>query len=127
MALKPPYSSILAYNLPVCGQRSEDVDQEGVMSMDSQRHEMQLATTHASGAEEWFCPTCGRRFLLQWPPLYRKIILEPGDEIAIHSCSKGGLRIGQLTITQEATSDPLEGLGPWMQWLTSADLDKLAE
>jgi len=59
----------------------------------SQQHEMQLEKAHPSGAEEWYCPTCGRRFLMQWPPDYRKIILEPGDEYAMHSGGKGGLRM----------------------------------
>src|SRR5689334_20094557 len=52
-------------------------------------HEMVLETTHSSGAEEWYCPTCGRRLLLRWPPAYEKIVLVPGDEYAAHSGSKG--------------------------------------
>jgi hypothetical protein len=63
---------------------------------------MRLEKTHASGAEEWYCPTCGRRFLMQWPPSYQKIILEPGDEYAMHSGSKGGMRIGSLGISEDA-------------------------
>ena len=60
--------------------------------MDQQEHhEMVLETTHASGAEEWYCPTCGRRFLLRWPPAYEKVIIEPGDEFAAHSGSKGDM------------------------------------
>ena len=63
-----------------------------------QNHEMQLETTHSSGAEEWYCPKCGRRFLLSMPPEYRKTILDAGDESAIHSGSKGGLRMGSIKI-----------------------------
>lgn len=48
-------------------------------------HEMSLARTFPSGAQEWFCPTCGRRFVLQWPPSYKRIILEEGDIEACHS------------------------------------------
>ncbi len=60
--------------------------------MDQQEHhEMVLETTHSSGAEEWYCPTCGRRFLMRWPPAYEKVILEPGDEFAAHSGSKGDM------------------------------------
>lgn len=58
------------------------------------QHEMQLDKTHPSGAEEWFCPTCGRRLLMRWPPNYNKLVLEAGDEFAIHSGGKGGLRLG---------------------------------
>ena len=61
-----------------------------------QNHEMQLESTRPSGAEEWYCPTCGRRFLLNMPPDYKKIILNAGDESVIHSGSKGGLRMGSI-------------------------------
>jgi hypothetical protein len=63
---------------------------------EQQRHEMVLGTTHPSGAEEWHCPTCGRRFLLNWPPAYKKIVLNAGDELAGHSGGKGGLQMSQL-------------------------------
>jgi len=65
------------------------------MSVNSspQHHEMRLQRTYSSGAEEWFCPACGRRFLLDRPPAYKKIVLEAGDEYAMHSGGKGGLRI----------------------------------
>lgn len=59
----------------------------------SQQHEMQLEKTHPSGVEEWFCPTCGRRFLMSWPPAYKRIVLEAGDELVRHSGAKGGLRM----------------------------------
>ena len=68
---------------------------------DVQQHEMYLEKTHASGAEEWHCPTCGRRFLMTWPPSYNKIILEAGDEYAIHNGGKGGLRMGPLQINED--------------------------
>ena len=65
------------------------------MAVDSyaQHHEMRLEKIHSSGAEEWFCPTCGRRFLMNWPPAYKKIVLEAGDESAMHSGGKGGLQM----------------------------------
>jgi hypothetical protein len=66
--------------------------------IEQQRHEMILEVTHPSGAEEWYCPTCGRRFMLNWPPVYRKIILDPGNELAIHSGGKGGLNMSQVDI-----------------------------
>lgn len=58
-----------------------------------QNHEMRLETTHPSGTEQWYCPTCGRRFLLDWPPHYQRVILDVGDDTAIHSGGKGGLRM----------------------------------
>jgi len=114
--------------------------------MDDQRHEMQLATTHASGAEEWFCPICGRRFVMRWDP-FERVIIESGDESASHSGSKGGLRIGQAQViehqisTQELSTgvDSLprsegeideqtelpEALRPWLKGIKDAGLDDL--
>ena len=57
------------------------LDEEGEERMyEQEQHEMVLEATHPSGEEEWFCPTCGRRFLMRWPPAYEKIVLERGDE-----------------------------------------------
>src|SRR4051794_38588233 len=68
-----------------------------------QNHQMQLETVHPSGAEEWACSTCGRRFLMSWPPAYSKTILEPGDEYAFHSGSKGDmLNMGTLGMNEGA-------------------------
>ncbi|HLF75455.1 MAG TPA: hypothetical protein VI524_13955 [Anaerolineales bacterium] len=66
--------------------------------MDEQKHEMALERIHPSGTEEWYCATCGRRFLLSWPPEYQKIILNAGDEYAVHSGGKGGLSIDPLRV-----------------------------
>jgi len=92
---------------------------------EQQKHEMVLEITHPTGAEEWYCPTCGRRLLLSWPPAYKKIILDAGNEpafpptmtgeliasvkkiildagneLASHSGGKGGLRVGQIQKTE---------------------------
>jgi hypothetical protein len=104
--------------------------------MERQRHEMVLENTHHSGAEDWYCPTCGRRMTITWRP-WKKIILEPGDIYASHSASKGGLRVGALQITQD-TLDNEDGppsatepfnedpyLAPWQRWLDKVDSDDL--
>jgi len=76
-----------------------------------EHHEMVLAVTHPSGAEEWFCPVCGRRFLLKWPPAYQKIVLEPGDEYAAHSGSKGEmLRMGSLDLVDTGAPSDADDL-----------------
>jgi hypothetical protein len=54
-------------------------------------HEMRMVRAAESGAEEWACPTCGRRMLLRWPPHYSKKIIEPGDERASHIGSSTAL------------------------------------
>ena len=88
---------------------------------ESQQHEMQLEATHPSGAEEWSCPACGRRFLMQWPPAYNMIVLEAGDQYALHSGSKGGLRIGSL---QEGEVEDTPLPEEWRTWLEDAGFDE---
>ena len=97
-----------------------------------QNHEMQLETEHASGAEEWYCPMCGRRLLMNWEPKFKKTILEAGDEYAIHSGGKGGLRIGPMqimpvsdNISEEVPMKPIEDerLAPWEAWLEKIDFE----
>jgi hypothetical protein len=80
---------------------------------------MQLLDTHSSGAIEWYCPTCGRRFLLQFPPKYKKIVLEAGDEYAVHSGGKDGLVIGAPQLTQSSELSEYESgcIINWEQWL----------
>ncbi|KPV49714.1 hypothetical protein SE17_31050 [Kouleothrix aurantiaca] len=108
------------------------------------RHEMQLTRTLPSGEEEWFCPTCSRRFVMRWFPKYAKLVLEPGDEYALHSGSKGEmLRLGDYDDSapaevfppaadaqlhpsfeaheQDDTPDS-SALQPWRDWLDSAEL-----
>ena len=93
---------------------------------EQEQHDMILETAHPSGAEEWACPTCGRRFLLQWPPNYKRIILEPGDENATHSGGKGGLRMSAPQVGEEASVSAEERrLTPWLEWLESIDFDSL--
>ena len=60
------------------------------MFQNIERHEMELVQTHPNGAVEWHCPICNRRFIMQLPPNYKRVILEAGDEEAIHCGGKGG-------------------------------------
>jgi hypothetical protein len=94
------------------------------------QHEMILATIHPSGAEEWFCPTCGRRFLMQWPPAYNKVILVPGDESAIHSGGKGSLSMDLFQTQQERPREEEEvavdedRLQPWVEWMEAVNFER---
>jgi hypothetical protein len=69
---------------------------------------MILSGTRESGAEEWACPTCGRRMLFRWPPHYEKLVLEYGDANAVHVGGKGGLRVGGLAVAPTAVEMPAE-------------------
>jgi hypothetical protein len=83
--------------------------------MEPSRHEMILTGGSASGAEEWACPTCGRRMLLRWPPHYEKLILDHGDEAAIHVGGKGGLRVGQVAVAPAPVAEVPEAERQWLQ------------
>ena len=98
--------------------------------MNEEKHEMVLETTHSSGAEEWYCPTCGRRMTITWQP-WKKIVIEPGDIYAAHGGSKGILKIG-LQIHPQNEDDPPSAtdpsiedlyLAPWMRWMDNKDWD----
>ena len=72
-----------------------------VINSYSYHHEMRLEKTHPSGVQEWFCPTCERRSLMQWQPKFNVINLEAGDERVSHTGSTGSLRMQPLQIVEE--------------------------
>jgi hypothetical protein len=99
--------------------------------MDQQKHEMILDKTHSSGAEEWYCPSCQRRLAITWHP-WKKIVLEPGDNQAVHGGSKGGLQLNASQINPENKEDHPSATGsldedpyldPWRRWLEKKDSD----
>jgi hypothetical protein len=102
-------------------------------------HEMQFKGIHTSGAQEWRCPTCGRRLLMQWPPSFEKQVLEPGDTNAFHTGGKVGSASHPVsmdarsesvlsTLPQADTSDIAapaspDTLRPWLKWARDAGID----
>ena len=114
-----------------------------MLDSEPQRHKMVLVATHEEGNEEWSCPTCGRRFLTDWPPEYKKVIIEVGDENASHSGGKGmpgaaldldtaQIEPGETTPRKENSlvvenyetdenSNPVQEndalLAPWVKWM----------
>ena len=102
--------------------------------MDQQRHEMVLEKSYPTGIDEWYCPTCGRRLLMNYEPIFKKTVLDAGDEYVIHSGGKGGLNIGSVRATQMgvtsgkdespvSSEDPT--LAPWVTWLDEIDFENL--
>ena len=113
--------------------------------VEPQRHLMQLAMTYPSGAEEWSCPTCGRRLVMDGLPGYEqltlergekhvlawgrtigtavaaKIVLDPGDDAAFHTGSK---RHSDAFATGDAALDDYElqaRLSSWSEGLADVD------
>jgi hypothetical protein len=76
------------------------------------QHRMRRTERWATGAEEWWCPTCGRRLLLHWPPRYRKLVLDPGDERAAHT--------GALEVVDGGAPHPDP---EWRRWLADNGID----
>jgi hypothetical protein len=102
-----------------------------------QQHLLALIKSFPTGAEEWFCPSCGRRFIITWPPDYKMIILENGDLDASHTGGKGipGLEV-KLSPTDPETTDPGNSdllnddlraddpnLRSWQDWMNDTDFD----
>ncbi len=86
--------------------------------MSAHNHEILVAKKYPTGAEEWYCPTCGRHFIVQWTPEYQCMVLCQGDETAIHNMSRGA----QIVLYKPPARD--EYLAPWQSWLEGIDLDK---
>jgi hypothetical protein len=117
------FSCLSGNGLYTLSEATQHLKEETIM-VELQRHLMQLTKTYPSGDEEWSCPTCGRRYLMQWFPAYKKVVLTPGDEYALHQGSKGGLQIGQSTVDKSKEprlSDELRAA--LEEALKNADLD----
>ena len=93
--------------------------------MSEQQHAMIFGKTHSTGADEWFCPMCGRRILMDYEPKLRKEVLEIGDESAVHSGGKGGLRMGPMKVAVDGASTENARLAPWEAWLNEMGFEDL--
>lgn len=104
------------------------------------QHQMVMKNSFPSGAQEWYCPTCGRHFIIQWPPNYKRIILDEGDKQAGHAGGTDGLTMGPMDITQmdktagQAGNQDTPGepggnkdlddpyLSPWARWMEDKNI-----
>jgi hypothetical protein len=98
---------------------------------DGNVHHMTLIRDH-EGVEEWYCPICGRRMLMDYGSKFKKVILEAGDEYAIHSGGKGGLQMGHVqavpvdgSFTQKELQTDDAHLAPWVTWLEEMGFEDL--
>lgn len=72
------------------------------------RHEMKPGKSYPSGAQEWICPACGRWIVMHHLPEQGKlkvIVLQDGDEEASHAGSRGGIRQGDVRVTEQAAAE----------------------
>jgi len=102
------------------------------------KHEMVLGKTLETGAQEWYCPVCGRRFIMNWPPNYKRIILVPGDEYATHVGGRGGVSMNSPEVKEAIYPEPSESneptdtlpinaadLSPWIKWMDDVKFEDL--
>jgi len=59
---------------------------------------MTRSGTPEHGVEEWSCAQCGRRLLVRRPPAFERIVLERGDEWAVHVGSTGRMQTTAMGI-----------------------------
>lgn len=92
---------------------------------EQQQHEMVLAKTHPSGADEWYCPTCGRRLLMNYGPEFKKTVIEAGDEYAVHNGGKGGvsMQAPRIISSEELETEKDHRLSAWSDWLDKMNFD----
>lgn len=98
--------------------------------MKERHHQMVLGAKHPTGTEEWYCPACGRCLRITWRPRFMRVIVEPGDEFAIHSGIKDGPGITSTQVEvvvkeKPAALDEDPWLAPWEDWLEEVDFDNL--
>ncbi len=105
---------------------NNDIDKDG-QAMNEERHEMHRLQRFNTGAEEWECPECGRRFILVLEPAFQKVILEPGNENAIHCGGTGGITIATAAVQADQEESNLDEttLEPWMRWMDSVDFNSM--
>jgi hypothetical protein len=77
-------------------------------------HLMQFIATHADGRTEWYCPTCGRHFLMDAD--FHREILQAGDASAQHTGGTGGIVIQGLEMREPR-------LDVFAEWAKGHDLE----
>lgn len=85
-------------------------------------HTMVCERVLDNGIDVFVCPACGRKMLIQWIPVLRQVVLEPGDENVVHSATP--LELGEESPELEMDGAPpvdpvdeLRRLAEWEQWL----------
>ena len=96
-------------------------------------HAMELIREHED-TEEWLCPTCGRRLLVNWNPKFKRTVLIAGDQSVTHSGFKNQTQSEDTmevpfdeTPTRPTVEKPIEEsrLTPWTLWMDKTDFANL--
>jgi len=93
-------------------------------------HAMELIREH-EGMEEWLCPVCGRRLLVNWNPRFKRTVLISGDQSVTHSGFKKQEQSDEAlfagTVSHFAPDKPIEEsrLIPWARWMDKSNFANL--
>lgn len=90
-----------------------------------EQHVMERVQGYDTGAEEWACPTCGRRLLRHAHPAHATTVLAAGDATASH-CGGSGAPLAAQAPAAGADDIPLEMLRPWLKALRAIEDEGLA-
>ena len=92
--------------------------------MSEQSHKMLLKTTYPSGAEEWICEECGRCFVAQWTPKFRRIVLVQGDQMTSHMSRDIGLQeLASPTAAEVKIEKNINLREVWKPWFDKMGFD----
>jgi len=93
-------------------------------------HAMELIREH-EGTEEWLCPNCGRRLLVNWNPKFKRTVLVAGDQSVTHSGFKKQEQSDDAltaeTFSHQTIEKPIEEsrLIPWTLWMDKSNFANL--
>ncbi len=85
--------------------------------MTDKKHVMNLTNSYPTGASEWTCPICGRKFVMQVSP-YKHIVLVVGNTNAVHAAvnsAEPGFGIGGFEVEPKTSDDAY--LGPYEKFM----------
>lgn len=87
--------------------------------MAKEMHELYLSQVYPSGAEEWYCPTCGRRLIVEWREGFEStVIINYGNKDAVHTGTRH--KDPPNTVESEPSTPTVEPAPP-----TPADIPEL--
>jgi hypothetical protein len=93
-----------------------------------QQHEMILDENHPSGAQNWYCPTCGQSLLVTWTPRFMTVIRKAGNKSALHTLrdypQAGQSPDNQISLEEPETLLEKARLAPWIAWMEAVGFEK---
>jgi hypothetical protein len=91
-------------------------------------HTMVCERVLDNGIDVFVCPACGRKMLIQWTPVLRQVVLEPGDEAVVHSATPYTSADESPEVLWDdpayhETTDDIRRLAEWEQWLREIEFE----